>query len=601
MNFKPRELTITDSMEVLSIIDTFVYRGNEYALAAPISDKTHTIHRICKWDEKESIAKLVEDPTLLMRLTSEFNKRNPGVLSEPSKNKSKVKLTKNTRQNHLDTAFIGMLESFDLHMTKPTQQLKAQISNLSSIQSFKISKSDKEMLIEILMSVFVTDNLRFRIGEMNRTDFIITLLLRLNEETYMNMYIEEILINIPNLEIIFPHIANAARKNNMLSFTIACRYMQRELQRYKNITVKDALFCNNSKEVLRLIKIVRKVLAKNHRFAEESCKAFIKKYTPDKIVAYLDKYIVGQSDAKKAAAMTLYRHVAIQAYPDKHFKKENLMIYGPSGCGKTEIFRVLAKISPVPLHIRSAAEITSNGYSGTDIKDLIMSLEQKEEDISKSIVVLDEADKLFMPEHDSNGENTNKSTQGDLLKIVEGSILTKGSNTVDTENITFVFVGAFADLYDEKTKVQRRIGFGAVDESLTDNDIYFSINDFITFGMIPELARRISMLAPVRKLNSNDYREIFTSIGNNVMDEASQFLSISNMRLELTSDDLIDEIVSTANTLNLGASGLRNIFCQAVNNKYYETVQKEAPGKQKSTIMITKEDIKKAAVHLGSL
>lgn len=68
-----------------------------------------------------------------------------------------------------------------------------------------------------------------------------------------------------------------------------------------------------------------------------------------------------------------------------------------------------------------------------------------------------------MPEHDSNGENTNKSTQGDLLKIVEGSILTKGSNTVDTENITFVFVGAFADLYDEKTKVQRRIGFGAVD------------------------------------------------------------------------------------------------------------------------------------------
>ena len=101
------------------------------------------------------------------------------------------------------------------------------------------------------------------------------------------------------------------------------------------------------------------------------------------------------------------------------------------------------------------------------------------------------------------------------MKIVEGSILTKGSNTVDTENITFVFVGAFADLYDEKTKVQRRIGFGAVNESLTDNDIYFSINDFITFGMIPELARRISMLAPVRKLSSNDYREIFTSIGNN--------------------------------------------------------------------------------------
>ena len=54
MNFKPRELTITDSMEVLSIIDTFVYMDNEYALAAPISDKTHTIHRICKWDEKEN-------------------------------------------------------------------------------------------------------------------------------------------------------------------------------------------------------------------------------------------------------------------------------------------------------------------------------------------------------------------------------------------------------------------------------------------------------------------------------------------------------------------------------------------------------------------
>ena len=601
MNFKAEGIVIASSKDVLFVVDAFVHKGIEYALAEHITGSKGITHRICKWDKKENIAMFVDDQELLMRLTLEFSRRNPGVMSGAAEDRVKGKKRKSMIRNRLDTSLIGLLENFSACKVENGRQLKDLISDLDSVQSFKAGRAEKELLIEILASVFALDGPVSGLGEIGKTDFAVSVLLRLGAEEYMDEYIEKVLVRIPDLEMTFPHIVDAIKENASSRFAVASRYMNAELKRYEGITVRDAIFYSNSKEVLKLRNIVRKGLLMKRRLGNGSCMEFIKEYTPDKIVKYLDRYIAGQSEAKKAVAITLYRHAAIQAYPDKHLKKENLLVYGPSGCGKTELFRVLKNISPVPLHIRSAAELTANGYSGMDIDDLIMSLERRGKDISRSIVVLDEVDKLFMPEHGSHGENTNKSAQGDLLKVVEGSILTKDRKTADTENITFIFAGAFADLYDRKTQIRRPIGFGTETDSVSDDDIYFSVSDFTEFGVIPELARRISMFVPVRKLTTIDYKRIFTDIGNSIVDEVSQFLSINNMKVELESDDLIDELVAAAESLELGASGLRSIFSQAVNDKYYDAVRSSGGRKpeHETTITITKGDIRDAVVYFG--
>ena len=80
-------------------------------------------------------------------------------------------------------------------------------------------------------------------------------------------------------------------------------------------------------------------------------------------------------------------------------------------------------------------------------------------------------------------------------------------------------------------------------------------------------------------------------------EEASRFLSISNMRAELESDELIDDLAASAESLELGASGLRSIFSQAVNSRYYEAIRHGIPDEHETVLTIRKEDIQDAALH----
>lgn len=603
MRFKSGKMIALESSGwAMLVIDSFTYEGEEFALAKRF-DRDERAYRICQWDERENAVKLLEDPELIMYLTLEFNKRNPGLMSDGDISRRKRKKTDGeNRKEYFDPSFIGLVENDAMRGISDVKQMMDMISDLDSVKNFEADDMEKKMLLEILASVFCVDISIMDISE-HRADPVISLLLRIGtgSEEYIDSYIENTLFKIPDLETDFPHITDAIKKQDNSRFTVACRFIEAELKRYQALTARDALFYNNSRDVLKTRDIVRKGLVVKSELVSErgkgSCKEFIREWTPDKIVEYLDKYIVGQSEAKKAAALTLYRHAAAQAYPDKHLKKENLLIYGPSGCGKTEIFRVLKDISPVPLHMRSASEVTANGYSGTDFDELVLSVSRSDQELSKSIIVLDEIDKLITPEYDSNGENTNKSIQGDLLKIVVGTVISKSRRRVDTANITFIFVGAFAELYEKKIQPCKPIGFGADATVSSDDDIYFSVSDFIKFGMIPELARRISAYIPVRKLTSSDYRKIFTDIRNSIFEEASQFLSINNMRAELESDELIDDLATSAESLELGASGLRSIFSQAVNSRYYEAIRHGIPDEHETVLTIRKEDIQDAALH----
>ena len=99
--------------------------------------------------------------------------------------------------------------------------------------------------------------------------------------------------------------------------------------------------------------------------------------TPRQIVAELDRYIVGQADAKKSVAIALRNRWRQQRAPEKirqEISPNNIILIGPTGVGKTEIARRLAKLSGAPFTKVEASKFTEVGYVGRDVESMVRDL-----------------------------------------------------------------------------------------------------------------------------------------------------------------------------------------------------------------------------------
>ena len=99
--------------------------------------------------------------------------------------------------------------------------------------------------------------------------------------------------------------------------------------------------------------------------------------TPSQIVSELDKYIIGQKQAKKAVAVALrnrYRRMQLNDEMQEEIKPKNLLMIGPTGVGKTEIARRLAKIVNAPFVKVEATKFTEVGYVGRDVESMVRDL-----------------------------------------------------------------------------------------------------------------------------------------------------------------------------------------------------------------------------------
>ncbi len=99
--------------------------------------------------------------------------------------------------------------------------------------------------------------------------------------------------------------------------------------------------------------------------------------TPRQIVAELDRYIVGQSAAKRAVAIALRNRWRRQHVPDvlrDEISPKNIIMIGPTGVGKTEIARRLAKLTGAPFVKVEASKFTEVGYVGRDVESMVRDL-----------------------------------------------------------------------------------------------------------------------------------------------------------------------------------------------------------------------------------
>src|SRR5262245_50162103 len=121
--------------------------------------------------------------------------------------------------------------------------------------------------------------------------------------------------------------------------------------------------------------------------------------TPREIVSELDRYIVGQKDAKRAVAIALRNRWRRQLVPEdlrEEIAPKNIIMIGPTGVGKTEISRRLAKLSQAPFIKVEASKFTEVGYVGRDVESIIRDLT----DLAVNMVKEEEKQKVEIRAHE---------------------------------------------------------------------------------------------------------------------------------------------------------------------------------------------------------
>lgn len=365
-------------------------------------------------------------------------------------------------------------------------------------------------------------------------------------------------------------------------------------------------------------------------FAAPPKPEFSFKLKPADIAKHLNRFVIGQREAKKVLSVALcdhFQHVrmTMEGNAAPFYQKQNVLLLGPTGVGKTHLIRSAAELIGVPFVKADATKFSETGYVGGDVDDLVRDLLRRAGgDVKKAehgIIYLDEVDKLATRGESGGRDVSGRGVQTNLLKLMEdGDVPVVSPNdmtgqlqsamsamrgsgalqpeTINTRHILFIVSGAFSGIDQiikrrltsaatETTKIERL----SLDQTLGQ----LTTADVISYGLEPEFIGRLPVRVACHGLDTDDLFDVLRKSESSLIHQYERAFAAYGIKCEFK-DDGLRRLAELAANEQTGARGLMTI-CERV----FRDLKFQLPGSRVKRFAVTAKLVESPAQELKRL